>query len=215
MAVFSSIQNTAAYCGGGCTASLLTPSTEASLRQLQCVDPSLGFLRVADRIAARRAGVSTLGFWRDDRYPVPQVRIAGSVASSARWWASSSGVSLDGVEGCAFSQHEDQLGAKHLPDRQSTGLRDAAWVGVLLFGEQDFAASGHDSMDANSLVMVTLWQATRGSSGSPAVCSSEPALGSMERMTSTVTRITCSIQVAATLASPGTLVAVPSITKTR
>jgi len=31
--------------------------------QLQCVDPSLGFLRVADRMRARRAGVSTLGFW--------------------------------------------------------------------------------------------------------------------------------------------------------
>ena len=34
----------------------------ASLRQLQGVDPSLGFLRVADRMRARRAGVSTLGF---------------------------------------------------------------------------------------------------------------------------------------------------------
>jgi hypothetical protein len=41
-------------------ASLLTPSTEANLRQLQCVDPSLGFFRVTDRIRARRAGVSTL-----------------------------------------------------------------------------------------------------------------------------------------------------------
>ena len=39
------------------TASLLTPSTDASLRQLQCVEPSAGFLRVADRIRARRAGV--------------------------------------------------------------------------------------------------------------------------------------------------------------
>jgi hypothetical protein len=28
-----------------------------------------------------------------------------------------------------------------------------------LLGEQDFAASGHDSFDANSLVMVTLRQA--------------------------------------------------------
>jgi hypothetical protein len=32
---------------------------------------------------------------------------------------------------------------------------------MLLLGEQDFAASGHDSFDANSLVMVTLRQATR------------------------------------------------------
>src|ERR1700693_2635174 len=31
---------------------------------------------------------------------------------------------------------------------------------MLLLGEQDFAASGHDSLDANSLVMVTLRQAT-------------------------------------------------------
>jgi hypothetical protein len=29
-----------------------------------------------------------------------------------------------------------------------------------LLGEQDFAASSHDSFDANSLVMVTLRQAT-------------------------------------------------------
>jgi hypothetical protein len=29
-----------------------------------------------------------------------------------------------------------------------------------LLGEQDFAASNHDSFDANSLVMVTLRQAT-------------------------------------------------------
>ena len=33
---------------------------------------------------------------------------------------------------------------------------------MLLLGEQDFAASGHDSFDANSLVMVTLRQSTRG-----------------------------------------------------
>jgi hypothetical protein len=32
-----------------------------------------------------------------------------------------------------------------------------------LLGEQDFAASSHDSFDANSLVMVTLRQATSGS----------------------------------------------------
>jgi hypothetical protein len=32
---------------------------------------------------------------------------------------------------------------------------------MLLLGEQDFAASGYDSLDANSLVMVTLRQATR------------------------------------------------------
>jgi hypothetical protein len=46
-----------------CTASLLTPSAVASLRQLQCVEPSLGFLRVADRIRARKAGVRTVAFW--------------------------------------------------------------------------------------------------------------------------------------------------------
>jgi hypothetical protein len=31
-----------------------------------------------------------------------------------------------------------------------------------LLGELDFAASGHDSFDASSLVMVTLRQATSG-----------------------------------------------------
>ena len=33
---------------------------------------------------------------------------------------------LDRVEGRAFCQHEDQLGAKHVSGRQSTGLGDAA-----------------------------------------------------------------------------------------
>ena len=33
---------------------------------------------------------------------------------------------------------------------------------MLLLGEQDFAATGHDSFDANAIVMVTLRQATRG-----------------------------------------------------
>jgi hypothetical protein len=36
-----------ASCQTRCTASLLTLSAEASLRQLQWIDPSLGFLRVA------------------------------------------------------------------------------------------------------------------------------------------------------------------------
>jgi len=45
-----------------CTASLLTPSAAASLRQLQWVEPSLGFLRVADKIRARKAGVRTVAF---------------------------------------------------------------------------------------------------------------------------------------------------------
>jgi hypothetical protein len=31
---------------------------------------------------------------------------------------------------------------------------------MLLLGEQDFTASGHDRLDANSLVTVTLRQAT-------------------------------------------------------
>jgi hypothetical protein len=98
MAVFSSMQNTAACCGGrrcrpivgrfafelrivagqvtlqavGFQASffpdpmhcvLADSSAVASLRQLQCVEPSLGFLRVADRIRARKAGVRTVAFW--------------------------------------------------------------------------------------------------------------------------------------------------------
>jgi len=46
-----------------CTASLLTPRAVASLRQLQWVEPSLGFLQVADRIRARKAGVSTVACW--------------------------------------------------------------------------------------------------------------------------------------------------------
>jgi len=35
-------------------------------------------------------------------------------------------LSLDGIERRAFSQHQDQLGAKHIPGGQSTGLSDAA-----------------------------------------------------------------------------------------
>jgi hypothetical protein len=38
------------------TVYLLTPRIAASLRQLQCVDPSTGLLRVADRILARKDG---------------------------------------------------------------------------------------------------------------------------------------------------------------
>jgi len=53
-----------------------------------------------------------------------------------------------------------QLGAKHVSSGQRTRLGDAAEVGMLLLGEQDFAASGHDSFHANSLVMVTLRQST-------------------------------------------------------
>src|ERR1700683_2374558 len=93
MAVFSSMQKTAA-CSGGfryrpmmsaallsksgsslamyrsrrcgftpasfqtrCTASLLTPNSAASLRQLQCVEPSFGFLRVDESIRARSFAV--------------------------------------------------------------------------------------------------------------------------------------------------------------
>jgi hypothetical protein len=42
---------------------LLTPTAIASLRQLQCADPSTGFLRVADRILARKDGVGMLADW--------------------------------------------------------------------------------------------------------------------------------------------------------
>src|ERR1700689_2949298 len=40
-----------------CTASLLTPSSAASLRQLQCVEPSFAFLRVDESIRARSFAV--------------------------------------------------------------------------------------------------------------------------------------------------------------
>jgi hypothetical protein len=33
---------------------------------------------------------------------------------------------LDGIEGRAFRQHQDQLGAKHVPGGQRPGLGDAA-----------------------------------------------------------------------------------------
>ncbi len=69
-------------------------------------------------------------------------------------------LSLDRIEGRPFRQHQNQLGAKHVSGGQRTGLGDAAEVGMLLLGEQDLAANGHDSLDANSLVMVTLRQAT-------------------------------------------------------
>src|ERR1019366_6035071 len=39
-----------------------------------------------------------------------------------------------------------------------------------LLGEQDFAASNHDSFDANSLLMVTLRQATSDRSGRAPWC---------------------------------------------
>jgi hypothetical protein len=42
-----------------CTASLRMHSTAASLRQLQSVEPSFNFQRVADRTRARRFGVNT------------------------------------------------------------------------------------------------------------------------------------------------------------
>ena len=45
-----------------CTASSVTPSAAASLRQLQCVESSVGFFRVADKIRARNAGVTTVAF---------------------------------------------------------------------------------------------------------------------------------------------------------
>jgi hypothetical protein len=48
-----------ASCQTRCTASLLTLSAEANLRQLQCVDASLGLLRVADSrqgTQSRRSG---------------------------------------------------------------------------------------------------------------------------------------------------------------
>src|SRR5260370_33073044 len=55
----------------------------------------------------------------------------------------------------------DALSAQpRLTHCQKCGLGDAAKVGMLLFGEQNFAPNGHDSFDANSLVMVTLRQAT-------------------------------------------------------
>ena len=50
-------------CRHRCTTSLLMPRWAASLRQLQCVDPSAGFFRVAARIRAREAGVKTLDGW--------------------------------------------------------------------------------------------------------------------------------------------------------
>ena len=60
-----------------CTASLLTSSCAASLRQLQCVEPTFGFLRVAERILARSFAVSTeAGFpgWLVSSPSMPEAR---------------------------------------------------------------------------------------------------------------------------------------------
>lgn len=71
-----------ASCQPPCTASLLKPGAVASLRQLQCVEPSLGGLRVAARIPTRSLAVRTEGFCRDEPYPVrPAQRPASGSAS--------------------------------------------------------------------------------------------------------------------------------------
>ncbi len=68
-----------------CTASLLTPSTQASLQQLQWIRPWVFFAWRTERESAHWA------FGRDGRCPVPRVRFAGSAASSERWWTPWSG----------------------------------------------------------------------------------------------------------------------------
>ena len=47
---------------------------------------------------------------------------------------------------------------------------------MLLRGKQDFAARGHDSFDANRLVMVTLRQAT-SEGGCPSLALAQPCSG--------------------------------------
>jgi len=76
-------------------------------------------------------------------------------------WRRGLELSLDSVEGRIFRQHQNQLGAKHVTGGQRTRLGDAAWMGMLFLGEQDFSAGSHNRGYANSLVMVTLRQATR------------------------------------------------------
>src|SRR2546426_548862 len=69
---------------------------------------------------------------------------------------------LDRAKGHAFGQHQNQLGTKYIAGRQSTRLRDAAELRLLLRGEIDVTTGGHARFDASSLVMVTLRQATSG-----------------------------------------------------
>jgi hypothetical protein len=82
---FETVRLQAGFLPNAMTASLLTPSAEASLRQLQCVDPSLAVLRVAIGCGRAERESAHWVFGRDDRCPVVPVRVAGSAASSARW----------------------------------------------------------------------------------------------------------------------------------
>ena len=55
---------------------------------------------------------------------------------------------LDGAEGRAFGQHQDELGAKDVAGRQRTRLSNAAEFRTLVAGEGDFAACRHTNLEA-------------------------------------------------------------------
>jgi hypothetical protein len=67
---------------------------------------------------------------------------------------------LDGAEGRALGQQQDQFGAKDVSRRQAARLSDGSQFGMLILGEQEFVASSHTKLEAQNLVMVTLRQAT-------------------------------------------------------
>src|SRR5260370_3453234 len=68
---------------------------------------------------------------------------------------------LDGAEGRALGQQQDQFGAKDVSRWQAARLSDGSQFGILILGKQEFVASSHTNLEAQKLVMVTLRQATR------------------------------------------------------
>ncbi len=135
------------------------PSTLASLRQLQCVDPSPGFLRVAFNTLARKLGVSRYGFcpgWLVSKPSIPAARkrsfqriIVGLVVPKTL---------PDNRERGALVQHQNQLGAEYIPGRQRARLRDAGQFALLLLIELDALSRYALLYGASTLVIVTLRQ---------------------------------------------------------
>jgi hypothetical protein len=54
---------------------------------------------------------------------------------------------LNGVEGCSFGQHRDELGAKEVAGQQGTRLSDAAEFRKLVAGE-DTSLCRHTNLEA-------------------------------------------------------------------
>jgi hypothetical protein len=125
---------------------LLTPNAAASLRQLQWVEPSLGFFAGGGQNAGAQS-------WGDDGsllagmigvQPVePELQEAPLPANDG----GSAGLEadFDGVERYPRGQHEDQLGPKDIAGGQRTRLHNAAEFQALVWGKAAFI---HTSLEA-------------------------------------------------------------------